>query len=43
MLFAAAETEVLPDLVLAQRGRVALEMLGELADIANVLFLVAGR
>ena len=38
MLVLAEEQEVLPNLVLGERGRVALEMLGELADVADVLF-----
>jgi hypothetical protein len=33
------EQEVLTQLILAERGRVALEVLGELADIADVFFL----
>ena len=42
MLVLAQEQEVLAQLVLGERGRVALEMFGELADIADV-FLLGGR
>ena len=39
VLVLAQEQEVLPELVLGEGGRVALEMLGQLADIPDVLFL----
>ena len=42
MFVLAQEQEVLADLVLAERGRIALEMLGQFADVANVL-LFGGR
>ena len=42
MLVLAQEQEVFAELVLAERSRVTLEMLGELADIADVL-LLGGR
>jgi hypothetical protein len=39
MLVLAQEQEVLADLILRERSRVALEMLGQLAHIPDVLFL----
>ena len=36
MLVLAQEQEVFPELILAESGRVALEVLGQLADIADV-------
>ena len=38
MLVLAQEQEVLADLVFSERGRVTLEMLGQLADVANLFF-----
>ena len=35
----AQEEEVLAELVLGERGRVALEVFGQFADIPHVLFL----
>ena len=42
MLVLAQEEEVLADLVLGERGRVALEMFGEFADVPDIL-LFGGR
>ena len=39
VLVLAQEQEVLPELVFREGGRIALEMLGQLADIPDVLFL----
>jgi len=39
VLVLAQEQEVLAELVLGERSRVALEVLGQLADIPDVLFL----
>jgi hypothetical protein len=39
VLVLAQEQEVLANLVLGEGGRVALEMLGQFADIPDVLFL----
>ena len=39
MLVLAQEQEVLAELVFGEGGRVALKMLGQLADIPDVLFL----
>ena len=38
MFVLAQEQEVFPELILAESGRVALEVLGQLADIAEVFF-----
>ena len=42
VLVLAQEQEVLANLVFAERGRIALEMLGELADVADVLLFGGG-
>ena len=39
VLVLAQEQEILPELILGEGGRVALEMLGQLAHIPDVLFL----
>ena len=42
MLVLAQKQEVLAELVFAERGRIALEMLGQFADVTDV-FLFGGR
>ena len=39
VLVFAQEQEVLPELILGERGRIALEVLGQFTDIPDVLFL----
>ena len=43
MLVLTQEQEVLTQLVLGERGRVALKVLGQLADIADVLLFGGAR
>lgn len=38
MLVLAEKEEVLPELIFGQGGRIALEMFGQFADVADVFF-----